>query len=98
MLKYEDKYVAESFINSSKTLSKSNDDRILSTKNKQSSGLLCVDAYLSKQLQSMFDTSEFKLEKVCRFEMQENGVLDTTIENGIMSGSGTKRSSNYRHY
>lgn len=98
MLKYEDKYIAESFINSSKTLSKSNDDRILSTKNKQSSGLLCVDAYLNKQLQSMFDTSEFKLEKVCRFEAQKDGTLDTSIKNGSMPGSGTKRSSNYRHY
>ena len=64
MIKYEDNYVVESFKNKNSILTTSASTRIKTTKNSQSSGLICVDAYCNKQLQSMFDTSEFKVEKV----------------------------------
>lgn len=56
-------YITESFINDNLELTTSFDKRILSTANIQSSGLLNVDAITNKQLQSLFDNSEFILEK-----------------------------------
>ena len=64
MIKYKDEYVVESFKNKNSVLTTSASTRIKTTKNSQSSGLICVDAYCNKQLQSMFDTSEFKVERV----------------------------------
>lgn len=58
------KYIVESFKNENGTLVTHAKSRLLETKNTQSSGLICVDAYCNKQLQSMFDTSEFKVERM----------------------------------
>jgi hypothetical protein len=63
MLYYNNNYITESFINSELYLSTSYNERILNTNNIQSSGLLSVDAITNKQLQSVFDNSEFILEK-----------------------------------
>lgn len=63
MLYYDNNYVTESFINDELYLSTSYNERILNTNNIQSSGLLSVDAITNKQLQSIFDNSEFILEK-----------------------------------
>ena len=64
MINYNGDYVVESFKNKKGVLTTQVSSRELSTKNIQSSGLLCVDAYCNKKLQSMFDTSEFKLERI----------------------------------
>ena len=64
MIKYGDEYIVESFKDSNGTLVTSAKNRIETAKDVQSSGLLCVDAYCNKQLQSMFDTSEFKVERI----------------------------------
>lgn len=56
-------YFAESFINKSRNLTTSYQDRVIKTTSKQCSGLLCTDAMVNKQLQSMFDNSEFLLEE-----------------------------------
>ena len=92
MLNYNGDYIAESFLTSDLLVTKQNTSkRILKTKYKQSSGLLCVDAYLSKQLQSMFDTSEFKIEKVCRFSERNK-------EDGKLLNNGLDVSKDLRHY
>lgn len=62
-------YFAESFINKSKTLTTSYEDRIITTNTKQCSGLLSVDAMVNNQLQSMFDNSEFMLEEYHPFSL-----------------------------
>lgn len=91
MLNYEGEYISESFLTSDLLVTKQNlSKRILKTHYKQSSGLLCVDAYVSKQLQSMFDTSEFKVEKIYRF-----GSLG---EDNKRMNDGLKVSSDHRHY
>lgn len=81
MLKFDEDYIAESFKTKSGVLAISNNDRILKTKIKQSSGLLCVDAYLNKKLQSMFDSSEFKVEKVFSFGKDNKGQLIKSQKN-----------------
>ena len=57
-------YEVESFKTTDGVLVTEFANRLLKTESSQSTGLLCVDAYINKQIQSMFDTSEFKLEKV----------------------------------
>lgn len=64
-------YFTESFINKSKTLTTSYEDRIIYANTKQSSGLLSVDAMVNKQLQSMFDNSEFLLEEKQSFDLDQ---------------------------
>ena len=66
----EGKYIVESFKNESGILTTSITDRLIKTDNIQSSGLISVDTQLNKQLQSMFDTSEFKIEKYYNCELK----------------------------
>lgn len=54
-------YFTESFLNGSYTLVTEYTPRIITGKNKASSGFLCVDAYVDRQLQSIFNSSDFKL-------------------------------------
>lgn len=54
-------YITESFIDKNEILSTDFSDRILTTTSKQSSGLLCLDAMVNSQFQSIFDNSEFIL-------------------------------------
>lgn len=63
------KYFTESFISSDRTLTTSYNSRIITTGNKQSSGLLCVDAIVNPQIQSMLDNSEFVLSKEYQFQL-----------------------------
>lgn len=69
--KDEGKYIVESFKNEDQLLTTSINDRLLETDKIQSSGLLSVDSYLNRGLQSFFDTSEFVLEKIIKYTNQE---------------------------
>lgn len=91
MLKYENDYIAESFVDDNKMLVTSASDRVLKTNKKQSSGLLCVDAYLNKRLQTMFDTSEFKVDSVFKFGQD----YDADGNNGV---TGVKKDSKWRRF
>lgn len=64
-------YIAEGFLSSNKLLLDSYHGREISTKKKQSSGLLCLDACISPILQSMLDGSDFTLQKT-----YQNGKLE----------------------
>lgn len=59
-------YISEGFLSSNRLLIDSYAGRELSTKYKQSSGLLCMDACVSPILQSMLDGSDFTLQKLHR--------------------------------
>lgn len=83
-------YFAESFINNSKILTTSYEDRIIKTSTKQCSGLLCLDAIVNKQLQSMFDNSEFLLEEEHRFNLFRNGMIRSYYANPSIMDSGNK--------
>lgn len=63
------RYFTESFIASDQVLTTSYNSRIIKTWNKQSSGLLCVDAIVNPQIQSMLDNSEFVLSKEYQFQL-----------------------------
>lgn len=69
-------YFTESFINKSRSLTTTYKDRIIRTNQKQSSGLLCLDASVNKQLQSMFDNSEFVLEKSNSFSIANQSGME----------------------
>ena len=62
------RYLGESFLSKSKTLVKDYESRKITSTNKQSSGLICVDAFVNKQLQSMFNSEEFKLDREVVFK------------------------------
>lgn len=70
------KYFAESFINTKLSLSTTYKDRKISTGSKQSSGLLCVDAMVNKQLQSIFDNSEFTLNADYLFDLKKESTFE----------------------
>lgn len=70
------KYFTESFINSKRILSTTYKDRIIKTGSKQSSGLLCLDANVNKQIQSMLDNSEFLLTKEYQFNLTKNSTFE----------------------
>ena len=72
MLYQNKQYIVESFKSKDGSLLTSVEDRIVRVPTVQSSGLLCVDAYCDKKLQSMFDTSEFKLEQVFSYSDVSN--------------------------
>ena len=57
-------YIAEGFLSTNKLLLDSYKSREIKSKNKQSSGLLCLDACVSPVLQSMLDGSDFTLQKL----------------------------------
>ena len=57
-------YITEGFLSSNGLLLDSYNSRELKSANKQSSGLLCLDACVSPTLQSMLDGSDFVLQKV----------------------------------
>lgn len=61
MLKVDNKYIYESFLDKNKILSTTYNERLNTTDISQSSGLLCLDAIVNKQLQSLFDNSKFLL-------------------------------------
>lgn len=65
-------YFAESFINKSRNLTTTYEDRIIKTDTKQSSGLICMDAIVNKQLQSMLDNSEYLLEEQNNFNLGQS--------------------------
>jgi hypothetical protein len=60
-------YISESFTNKSGVLTTDYKSRIIESNVCSSSGLLCVDAYVDKQLQSLFNGSEFKVSLVTKF-------------------------------
>lgn len=85
--KYQDgMYFTESFINSKRVLSTSYKDRIIKTGSKQSSGLLCVDAMVNSQIQSMLDNSEFLLTKEFDFELAHTSSFERTYQIGVPEG------------
>lgn len=70
MLYKDGAYFTESFINSNRVLTTTYKDRIVTTDRKQSSGLLCVDSYVDRQIQSLFNSSDFYLEPVKKFDVK----------------------------
>lgn len=66
-------YQSESFINKSRVLNTDYNSRKIESNTISSSGLLCIDSYVDKQLQSLFNGSNFKL------------VLDTKFKNNLNS-------------
>lgn len=76
----EEGYTTESFIDSSLGLSTDYSSRLISTANIQSSGLLSVDTMVNYQLQSMFDNSEFIVEKAYE-TMNSEDKLSTSLSN-----------------
>lgn len=62
------KYQAESFINKSRVLSTDYNSRLITSNVISSSGLLCVDAYVNKPLQSLFNSSAFKVVRDHKFD------------------------------
>ena len=89
MLKMGDKYIIETFKDEKNVLTTSAGHRQVYVEDVQSSGLLCVDAYLDKKLQGIFDTSEFKLEKIITPPRRnDDGSYPSSI----------KRDTRYRHY
>lgn len=85
------KYFAESFINTKLSLSTTYKDRKISTGSKQSSGLLCVDAMVNKQLQSIFDNSEFTLNADYLFELKKETAFERSY---YMSYKDTQETPN----
>lgn len=73
-------YFTESFINNKKVLSTSYKDRIIKTGSKQSSGLLCLDAMVNRQIQSMLDNSEFLLTKEFDFQLDQTSSFERTYQ------------------
>jgi hypothetical protein len=59
-----EKYIAEGFLTKSGLLLESFNSRLLETENKQSSGLLCLDACVVPTLQSILDGSDFTLQQI----------------------------------
>lgn len=70
--KGNDKYIGESFLNDSSILTTEYDSHIIYSTTKGSSGLLCLDAKVDKQLQSLFNTSNFRL--------RVNQLFEETLE------------------
>ena len=69
------KYIVESFKSKDGVLMTNVIDRLVKLDYKQSSGFLCVDAYCNKQLQSMFNTSEFNVKKIFSTSLKHDGKL-----------------------
>lgn len=61
-------YISESFINKSGILTTEYKSRVVKSNIISSSGLLCLDSYVNKQLQSLFDGSEFRISMSTEFE------------------------------
>ena len=67
--RYVPKYISESFLDQkTSALTTTYKNRQLSTRNKQSSGLLCLEASCVPEIQSYFDGSEFILQSTYSFE------------------------------
>ena len=62
MVNYNGIYEAECFLTKSGVLSQDFNNRVRKVRNKQCSGLLCIDANVNKVLQSNFDGSDFILQ------------------------------------
>lgn len=73
-------YFTESFINDKRVLSTTYKDRIIKTTSKQSSGLLCVDAMVNPQIQSMLDNSEFLLTKEFDFNLAHSSTFERAYQ------------------
>ena len=83
-------YTAESFINKSRILTTGASTRVLTTGSKQSSGLLCLDASVNKQLQSILDNSEFVLTESFKTELKLSSrhyYVDTITYDQASSGN-----------
>lgn len=65
----EPEYFTESFLTTNKTLSTTYQNRIRTVDKKQSSGLICIDAYVDPQLQSLFNSTDFYLVKKDKFDI-----------------------------
>lgn len=89
-IKYNGMYFTESFINNKRVLSTSYKDRIIKTGSKQSSGLLCVDAMINPQIQSMLDNSEFLLTKEFDFNLAHTSSFERAYQIGV-----TKNKNNW---
>lgn len=61
-------YQSESFISKSRLLSTDYKSRIITSNTISSSGLLCIDAYLNKSVQALFNGSLFKLQRQQQFK------------------------------
>ena len=69
------KYISESFLDQkTSVLTTTYQNRQVSTKNKQSSGLLCLDACCIPEVQSYFDGSEFILQSTYKFNKLSNPI------------------------
>jgi hypothetical protein len=83
-------YTAESFISKSRILTTGASTRVLTTGSKQSSGLLCLDASVNKQLQSILDNSEFVLTESFKTELELSSrhyYVDTITYDQASSGN-----------
>ena len=65
-------YQSESFISKSKLLSTDYSSRIIESNTISSSGLLCIDAYVNKSVQSLLNGSVFKLKGQHQFKEKLN--------------------------
>ena len=84
-------YITEGFLSSNRLLLDTYGSRELSSRKKQSSGLLCLDACVSPVLQSMLDGSDFTLQKV-----YQNGNLKRIDDRHFsVEFKNSETSSNY---
>lgn len=91
MLKVDDKtYISESFLSKNRTLTTDYSSRKLETSQKQSSGLLCLDANVVPELQTWFDGSEFLLKQQGVFKTltgNNRQYYPTNNSNNFVSGN-----------
>lgn len=83
------KYIAESFINTSRVLNTEYNSRKIVSNMKSSSGLLCIDSYVDKQLQSLFNGSEFNLIRKTEFEDSLKNIKTRIYYPNYKTQSGT---------
>lgn len=93
----EEGYTTESFIDSDLSLSTNYSSRLIHTSNIQSSGLLSVDTMVNYQLQSMFDNSEFIVEKAYE-TTNDDDKLSTSLSNKRHYYIGTIKESTDKKY
>ena len=93
MVSYQNEYISESFINKSRVLTTDYSSRIIKSDSKQSSALLTLDPSVNHQLQSMFDGSEFVLEKTRKGIMKNNSRLYYLDDYSFINTDNVNKSS-----
>lgn len=95
---YEDNdhYIFESFVSKDRVLTTNYKDRKKTTSLSQSSGLLCLDANVNPQIQSLFDNSKFILELKTRYKVSASSSdlrhytcsYDKSLNNSLQNYGG----------